>query len=455
MRQSAVRAVLVVLLAAAGTAFAEEAPKPPPPPEWKFALHGFVGGSVYGQDGFTGTSAGQSALWAAGAPKTDKFFLGGDIRQNRLNFSIAGPSVLGGTPRGVAEIDFFGGNGSGGFGDVSVLPRARVMYAELGYPNTTIRIGQEYSLIAGVNTLTGPATSGAMAFPTGVGHVAFPLTYGAGAIGWRYPGIFVYHRVPMGENKLELAVEIARSAWINPANSGTTSATVAGAAASIPYFTTSTGLGEASGIPQVEVRATYAMGTLLGVTVTGHYNSVDTTGAGASAVPTDAGGRCATSGANNLAGCGDKTVYAIGGNFRLNLAPIVFQGGGFIGQNTSPLLGEILQFGNLGGPDVSDWGAWAQLGFSLTKQLGIYALAGTEHPDWDNGKAAGVGNLSNVTTELMVRWFEGGLAYGLEWIHWHTRRASPITAAFPNTVAPVPETAIDANQLMFSMYYFF
>ena len=192
MRHSAFTAILAAsFLAAASTAFADDAPKPPPPPEWKFAFHGFLGGSLFGQDGFLGPSGGQQPLFAVGSPKTDKYMLGGDIRQNRLNFSVAGPSVLGGIPRGVAEMDFFGGNGPGFFGDVSVSPRARTMYAELGWPNTTLRVGQEYQLTAGINTLTGPATSGAMAFPTSVGHIAFPIAYAAGAIGWRYPGLFL------------------------------------------------------------------------------------------------------------------------------------------------------------------------------------------------------------------------------------------------------------------------
>ena len=453
MRHSAVTAIIAAsFLAAAGTAFADdEAPKPPPPPEWKFAFHGFMGGSLFGQDGFLAPSGGQQALWAAGSPKTDKFMLGGDIRQNRLNFSIAGPSVLGGIPRGVVEMDFFGGNGAGFFGDVSLYPRMRVSYAELGWSDTTMRVGQDYQLLAGISTLTGPATAGAMGFPTSVGHIAFPINFAAGGLGWRYPGITLFHRIPMGSNKMEIALQVTRGAWINPANPG--AGTVVGTTAINPYFTAGTDLGSASGIPQLEARLTYAMGSVLGLTVTGHYSAVDPSNWGAG--PTGVCGTPGTVPKGTEAGCDTRTIYAVSANMRLNLSHFVLQGGGYTGQNTTPLLGEMLQAPNLGAGDLSDWGAWGQVGFLFTKQLGIYAFAGTDHPDYDTAKRASIQNLSNAVFQGMLRWFDGGLAYGLEVTHWHTRTAAPPGAIFPTGILPVQETAIDVNQAMFSTYYFF
>ena len=451
MRQSAFPALLAVsLFAAANTAVADDAPKPPAP-EWKFALHGFLGGSLFGQDGFLGPSGGQQPLWAVGAPKTDKFMLGGDIRQNRLNFSIAGPTVLGGTPRGVLEVDFFGGNSSGNFGDVSLFPRMRVSYAELGWTNTTLRVGQEYQLTAGINTLTGPATAGAMAFPTSVGHIAFPISFGAGSLGWRYPGIFLYQRVPMGDNKMEIAFAVMRSAWANPANPGV--GTVAGTSDTNPFFTAGTDLGSASGLPTAEARITYAAGSVLGVTVTGHVGAMDPSNWGAG--PTGVCGTAITVPKGAGAGCDTMTVYALNGDFRLNLSPIILQGGGYVGQNTSPMLGEIIQFNNPGAGNTSDWGAWGQLGFMFTKQLGLYVFAGVDHPDAATLRLGGQQNLLNVVTQGMLRWFDGGFAYGLEWTHWHTDTANPPGAIFPTGIVPVAETAIDVNQFMFSTYYFF
>ena len=441
-------AIVVSLLAL--RAVAEEAPKPPEP-EWKFALHGLLGGSLFAQDGFSAPSPGQQTLWAVGEPSQHKVALGGDIRQNRVNFSLAGPTVLGGIPKGVAEFDLFGGNSSGGYGDVSVFPRIRVTYAELAWPNTTLRVGQEYQLTAGINTLTGPATSGAMAFPTSVGHVPFPLSYAAGAVGWRYPGIFVYHRLPMGDNKMEIALSVQRGAWVNPANPGAGTTNLTTGATTNPFFTTGTDLGDASGVPQFEARVTYALGSMLGIALYGHYSAVDPYQWGAA--PTGVCGTALTVPKGTAAGCSTLTVYAFGGNFRLNLEPIILQGGGYTGQNTSAMLGEMLQFNNLGAGNTSDWGAWAQAGFKFTKQLGLYVFAGTEHPDAAALTTGGSKNLKNAVVSGMLRYYEAGWAYGFEWTHWHTN-----TNGFPaavNGVDPVKDTAIDVNQYMFSTYYFF
>lgn len=52
---------------------------------------------------------GMFALTYPGNAKVDRMNWVGDVRQTRLNFSVKGPTVLGGaTPTGVVEIDFFG-----------------------------------------------------------------------------------------------------------------------------------------------------------------------------------------------------------------------------------------------------------------------------------------------------------------------------------------------------------
>ena len=466
MRQSALRIVLAASLLGLG-ALAEEAPKPPPP-EWKFAAHGFLGGSLYAADGFMGPSPGQQTLFAVGQPRDDKIDFGGDIRQNRINLSVSGPSVLGGTPKGVVEMDFFGGNSSGGFGDVSVWPRMRVTYAELAWENTTLRVGQDYQLTAGISTLSGPATAGAMSFPTSVGHIAFPISFEAGAVGWRYPGIYLFQRMPMGDNKLELAFSVQRSAWSNPANPASQALTIGTAGTPVPggttvtlaptYFTATTDLGSASGIPALEARVTYALGSMLGITVFGHYGQIDPSGWGLEQQP----GTCPATSAAQLkpTACDTMTVYVVGGDFRLNVAPLIIQGGGYTGQNTSAMLGEVLQFNNLGVGDTSDWGAWAQVGFMFTKQLGLYVFAGTDHPDTAALTLGAQQYLKNTTTQAMLRYYDQGWAYGLEWTHWHTNtRTNPgaitINGAAASAVIPQAITAQDVNQYMFSTYYFF
>ena len=166
-------------------------------------------------------------------------------------------------------------------------------------------------------------------------------------------------------------------------------------------------------------------------------------------------GTAATNSKGTSAGCDTMAVYVVSGNFRLNLQPIILQGGGYVGQNTSSMLGEIVQFNNLGAGNTSDWGAWGQAGFMFTKELGIYGFAGVDHPDATALRAGGQQNLMNVVTQGMLRYLDGGFAYGLEWTHWHTDVANPPPAIFPTGVVPLAQTRVDVNQLMLSTYYFF
>ena len=101
--------------------------------DWQFAFHGLAGVSFYVQDTPTFVLNGDGPLLALTKPASG-FTTGADIRQSRFNFSVAGPKVLGGaTPKAVLEIDFFGLNSPGGYGEVSVYSRVRLAYAELNW----------------------------------------------------------------------------------------------------------------------------------------------------------------------------------------------------------------------------------------------------------------------------------------------------------------------------------
>ena len=94
------------------------------------------------------TGSGQQSLYVNKVWSDDKPVFGGDIRQTRLNFSVRGPAVFGGAvPKAVVEFDMFGSSEfqpTGSYGDVSIIPRIRVAYAELNWGNgsTIIQIGQ-------------------------------------------------------------------------------------------------------------------------------------------------------------------------------------------------------------------------------------------------------------------------------------------------------------------------
>ena len=434
MRVATYTLLAAAALAVAGPAMADD------PPAFTFALHGFLGASLYAQDAYLGPSSGGQAMYALPrslSPSADKLTLGGDVRQSRLNFSVTANNVkvLGATPKAVAEVDFFGSNGAGAYGDVSLLPRMRVAYAELGWTNDTLNVGQMYQLVLSV-------------LPASVGHQAFPVTYEAGTLGWRYPGFTYYHRQAMGDMKLELALQIQRASWGNP-NVGPFADPSLPAPAE--FSVGQPGLGEASALPAFEARATLSQGATWMVSATGHWSEVDPSGLGT------------TSGSGTVCGaglhCQNLQVVAGQVSAKLNVGPLTLQGNIYAGKNTFPLLGELLEFQNftVADGDVHEWGGWAQAGYNLTKEFSVWGLAGTEQPNSSDvrhniaitpggGGAAGA-RLQNTVTNAMVRYMENGFALALEYTHWHT--------VYTYAATSTSGLSTDANQLMVSGFYFF
>jgi len=383
-----------------GTAQVARADEPSP---FTFALHGFVSFSMYAQDAQLNPSGGQQSLYATHAFDTDKLSLSGDVRQSRFNFSVAGPKVLGGaTPKGVLEIDFFQGNGAGGFGDVSLLNRMRLAYVELDFNNGhRLAFGQMNDLIFAIA-------------PTSLAHIAFPAGYVAGNVGWRRPAIWGFHTMGGGEGlKSEFAWEIGRSQWNENATAGSFAP---GAPA-----TFGTTVAEASGLPAVEARYTVSQGKAWSAFVTGHWNTIDENGVGVK------GGPSLQTMALNVGG---KVVAG----------PLTVQATGFTGKNLAPLIGNFLTFQLLKtqstGPlpvthdDLHEMGGWVQAGFNFTKELSLWGEIGTDKPNWDDvrkvtyaANPAGTPGkpLQNVTTAGMLAYRDGGFAYGLEWFHFHTK----------------------------------
>ncbi|MCE9576965.1 MAG: hypothetical protein K8W52_27715 [Deltaproteobacteria bacterium] len=385
----------IVLLLLESIARAQPAAAPPPvppaappaPPAMRLEVHGFVGGSLYLQDAAIGPFNGGGAWFVTGAPTSDRWSLGGDVRQSRINISVAGPPVMAGaTPKAVVELDLFGGNGAGAFGDASVLPRLRVAYAELGWAHSTVQVGQAASLVLAM-------------VPATVGHAAYPLTYSAGTIGWRFPGVFATHTIALAAPKtaIEVAAMIARPAWQNPNNA---------AFDAKPFVSQDSfgmGLGEASGLPQLEARIKFVSPRLEAFGAA-HFHRVDRTGTGAGA------------GAQV-----DLDVVAANAGIKLKLAPITVAASGYVGKNLAPLCGTLLQFQGAASGDVHEWGAWTQAEYAITPQLSAFALAGIARPRASEARAAGLTRIDNRVASGMMRYLVGGYAVGLEVTRWHTR----------------------------------
>ncbi len=412
----------------------------PKPPAFEFAFHGFIGGTLWVQDSPTGISGGQQALWAAspGAPASgytqDKPVFDGDVRQTRLNFSIKGPEVMGAIPKGVVEIDFFGAyqvtvgtqtactnaacttTGAlaayNAYGEQSIIPRLRFAYAELNWENTTIWMGQQNHLMF--------ATA-----PTSDAHIAFPLGYAGGNIGWRTPGFFFFQRFGSADVKSEFALEIAAANWSFAGFNGSTPG------GGFQYTAAS-----ASGLPMVEAR--YKLDSkVFNFWVAGHWNALDLNGPNTLATPIN--------GTVNS----NRTVLAGGAGLRFNLGPLTLYGTGWYGKNTGGLLGNLVQFNNANGGNYSDlfgWGVTGQLGFNFTKELSLWYLIGSSQlVNWTEARAWDYARLRNVDNSLMLRYRVGGFSWSFEYVNFFTTNRASLTGTY----------AIRANQYGFTGQYYF
>jgi hypothetical protein len=416
-----------------------EAPKPTPPP-MKFEFHGFVSGSVYAQDANLGVSEGQHTLFVnaqtatARAPNTDKLVTGGDVRQSRFNFSLAGPPVFGGAmPKAVLELDWFGGFGAGSFGSVSLMPRLRLAYAELSWGSSRILVGQALDL------------SFAMA-PVSLSHIAQPIGYGTGNLGWRRPGVFGFHA--FGEKSGlngELAWEVGRSQYQDLAsvignNTCTVNATTANSGDKFGFC-----LGNASGLPAVQVRLTVANSTMFSAFTSVHWNRTDRSGVDQNE----------TVRANGIHSDLDTFAWNVGA--KAVVGPLTLAATGFTGKNTGPIVGAVVgQFPAITAGDVHEYGGWVQAGFNFSKELSLWGFVGTDKPDAKDAIAAGFSRLQNVTTSGLLQYRDGGYAIGLEFFHFYTKTRVPAVAAVGTTPA-VPDLSADlsANQVVLSANYFF
>ncbi len=419
------------------TVVVKETPKPP---AFVFELHGFVSTSLWVQDAQFGVNNnnpgnGQIALNVLKTYGTDKPLFGADIRQTRLNFSVRGPEIFGGaTPKAVVEVDFFGGDSPGGFGDVSVWPRLRLAYAEIawGGGKQVLQFGQQNMLTIGL-------------IPQTLRGIAFPMTYTAGTVGWRQPGIWGYHT--FGDNtRFELAWSVQRSGWANNAQ--------------VQFVND----GVASGIPAFEARGKLSFGKVFDFWVSGHYQQADRNGPDV--------------GQTTVNGNSSTLVTALGTiGTKLDTGFLVLQGSAWWGKNTGPLLGNVLQFSTaVNGPDIFGYGAWGQVGLNFTKEFGIWYTLGIDHPLYSNIFAANLPVLRNLNQVGMIRYQTGGFAFGAEWLYSRTtyNHQGAITSVMVGSASgsvivplatPIITTNTDAqlrqnnvlagNQISFSANYYF
>lgn len=387
-------------------------------------VKGFVIASLFMQDNNFAFGNGQSAQWPSSDFTTDETTFGGDVRNTRITLAFNGPDTDSFKVGGTIEADFFGGfNGTGAFSDEQQILRLRLAYVDVVRGKTTFRVGQAWS----------PMFGNVPASPT---HVAFPLGYGTGMPGWRFPGLFVYHDFGGSDTfKTKLTLAVMRGSW-----SGST--------------IDNNSPGEA-GTPQFEGRLDFS-GKNWSAYVVGHYDQKDLTGPGADASP----------------GVDDKldgTAVQVGAKVKFGMLTLAgnFYDGTAIGQQ----FGAITQFG-----DISSKGGWVQGSLQFNPKWAAHLFFGMDDPDDDDVMAtianpvlsptapttpvstsAIAGRVKNEQIAASVMYSNGPYVFGVEWLNSSLDGQGKTTS--PGTDGPVtvvnPVRNVDGNQLSFSVWYKF
>jgi hypothetical protein len=300
---------------------------------------------------------------------------------------------------GLLEMDFFGGFAGGAFTDEQPNPRLRLAYVDVTKGNTTYRVGQAWS----------PMFGNVPASPT---HVAFPLGYGsAGNVGWRYPGLFVYHTFS-SSTKLTLAA--MRGSWND---------------SSVPF---GNGAGE-SGTPQFEARLDFSAKNW-SLYLVGHYDQKD----------------CNLVGDQNVNVCGANYTKksldgtAISGGAKAAFGNFSVQGNIYSGTAIGQQFGHITQFG-----DISGWGGWVQGSYKFGTGWSGNLFYGLDDPKDKDVAASGNSRLKNETIAASVMYSKGPYVFGVEWLN------SKVTLPRACTETNCVNNDKEGNQISFSTWYKF
>src|SRR6266702_3059656 len=346
-------------------------------------IGGFVNATLFNDRGlFSSFGQGQNAEIAAcsvlptpgctvAQPGVNQGIFDGDVRNTRINFTFNAPPVLGKwAPRATLEADFFGAfNGAPPFGDEQSQFRIRHAFVDLSNGRTTLRIGQYWAPLFG---------EVAAFIPVSLTHIAFPVGLGSSMIGWRFPGVFLFHDLtPTSPLKLQLEVAALKG----------------------------------SGLPQVETRLNAArkFGTASwSGFVAYHLDWKDINGTG---VP-----------GSNITDWGVETGQYIA------VSSFTLHGSFYYGKGLGSQFGMITQFQ----PQIRGWGAWAQAGYDFTSHWSVWADYGIDQPDYARFRTETGGTLVrqlNHVGSALLRFRAGRYAAGLEYFRSVTRWSTGVTSA--------------------------
>lgn len=358
-------------------------------PGMSVALHGFVSASAFGQDKTFTYGNGQNAEIPAVPAATNKGSLSGvDVRNTRFWLDFTGARFnedWGGGGR--IEMDFFGGfNGAGAYAEQQPTPRLRQAYMDIANVNSgsTIRIGEQWNLMFPLDNT-----------PTSLSHIAFPLGFGAGFVGWRYPGVVWMQDLNHGSDgaKWRLDVGAFSGNWNGPQTANCTPN------CTINYLTA----GNANFRPQVEARLRVADKDWLAYFVA-HYSSLNLKGVNGLA-PTPIKDKI------------DSYGYELGGQWKPG--PWTFKGLIYSGNALGQIFGAMSQFG-----DISEAGGFVQAGYNFTPKWSVNAFYSQANPSqsdvrrWVIGESATVNGLMRTQQgALSLQYASGAYELGVEWMY--------------------------------------
>jgi hypothetical protein len=361
---------------AAAPAAKEAAPVFSSAPGVSVAMHGFISASAFGQNKSFTFGNGQNAEFPA--PGSTGSLSGVDIRNTRFWFDFSGAKFAGNwTGGGRIEADFFGGfNGTGPYSQQQPTPRLRQAYMDLVNPDTgsTVRIGQQWDLMFPLDNT-----------PTSLAHIAFPLGFAAGFVGWRFPGAVWMQDLNHGSSgaKWRFDLGVFEGSWNGPGNN-------------INYLTA----GNAGFRPQVEARLRVQDKTWVAY-VAAHYSRVDLRGVGnAAPAPIQSDIK--------------STGYELGGTW--HPGPWTFKGLVYTGNGLGQIFGSLAQFG-----DIKETGGFVQAGYSFTPNWSANAFYSVSKPktndviNWLGNGATGL--LRNRQAALSLQYTGGAYELGVEWMY--------------------------------------
>jgi hypothetical protein len=374
-------------------------------PGLSVAFHGFIDATAFSQTKSFTYGNGQNAEFPI--PGSPGDLSGIDVRNTRFLFDLTGAKIAGDWVGGAhLEMDFFGGNnGTGAYSQQQPLPRLRQGYMVLENPVTgsTIKIGQMWDLIFPLDNL-----------PDSLSHIAFPLGYGTGLIGWRFPGI-IYSQLlnrPTDGPQWELDLAAFQGTWDGPGSP-------------INYVSA----GNAGFRPQIEAKIHVEQEKEWKLFLAGHWSQI------------------------NLGGVGDteptpirhqfsSTAVELGGSW--TPGPWVFKSVIYDGRGIGQIFGDLSQFG-----DIKDEGGWVSGGYKFTSRWSanvFYAVSkptSSEVIEWLNNGSTGL--LKDRQVAASLRYTVGSYAFALECIH----------ALLNTTTNGVTRVSTSGNQVNLSAMYTF